>query len=166
MSFFTKLRLCSLALAGATAIAAATPAAAGAGDVIIEIGEDGDLLDQLIALDRQGIEDMRAEFAAARAEIAAALVDIRSAREDVKSVPGGRVILKIAFASARAGASAAVDEALADARAAIDDAERDLADAAVSEAERTETQDAIRTLRAELSSLESALRELLDALEA
>ena len=93
-----------LALAGAAAcgLAFSTPAAAhdrGGRDVVINIGNNGDLLKQLIDLDQQGIEDMRAEIAEARADVADAIRDIEDARREVGGVPGGRLILKIAFAS-------------------------------------------------------------------
>lgn len=160
-----------LALAGAAAcgLALSTPAAAhdsGDRDVVINIGKNGDLLKQLIDLDQQGIEDMRAEIADARADVAAAINDIDEARQEVSGVPGGRLILKIAFASARAGASTAIDEALRDARQEIDKAERDLAFADVSDEERVETQGAIDVLRTELDALEASLNDLLSAMRA
>jgi len=163
--------IASLALAGLAVcgLALSTPAAAhdrGDRDVVINIGKNGDLLKQLIELDQQGIEDMRADIAEARADVADAIKDIEEARQEVKGVPGGRLILKIAFASARAGASTAIDEALGDARREIDGAERDLAFADVSEDERVETQGAIDVLRTELDALEVSLNELLTAMRA
>lgn len=160
-----------LAIVGAAAcgLAFATPALAsdrGDRDIVISIGKDGDLLKQLIELDQEGIEEMRAEMAEARADVAEAIKDIEDAREDVKGVPGGRLILKIAFASARAGATTAIDEALGEARAEIDKAERDLVTADVSAEERVETQGAIDTLRRELDALEASLNELLSAMRA
>ena len=160
-----------LALAGAAAcgLALSTPAAAhdrGGRDVVINIGKNGDLLKQLIELDQHGIDDMRAEIADARADVADAIKDIEEARQEVSGVPGGRLILKIAFASARAGASTAIDEALRDARQEIDKAERDLVFADVSDEERTETQGAIEVLRTELDALEVSLNELLTAMRA
>ena len=163
---FSKLAAAGLA---ACCFAIATPAEArdkSDRDIVINIGKDGDLLEQLIELDAKGIEDLRAEMADARAEIADALVEIEEAREEMKSVPGGGVILKIAFASARAGASTAIDEALVDARREIDRAERDLASTDVSEEERVETQEAIDVLRTELDALEASLNELIEALRA
>ncbi|MEK7266320.1 MAG: hypothetical protein AAB227_09505 [Pseudomonadota bacterium] len=160
-----------LALAGAAAcgLAFTTPAAAhdrGDRDVVINIGKNGDLLKQLIDLDQQGIDDMRAEIADARADVADAIRDIEEARQDVSGVPGGRLILRIAFASARAGASTAIDEALRDARQEIDKAERDLVVADVSHEERVETQGAIDVLRTELDALEDSLNDLLTAMRA
>lgn len=160
-----------LALAGVAAcgLAFSTPAAAherGDRDSVINIGKDGDLLKQLIELDQQGIEDMRAEIAEARTEIAEAIADIEDARQEVRGVPGGRWILQIAFSSARAGASTAIDEALRDARQEIDTAERDLVVADVSDEERIETQGAINVLRTELDALEASLNDLLSAMRA
>lgn len=160
-----------IAIAGAAAcgLALATPAEArdrGDRDIVINIGKDGDLLKQLIELDQEGIDEMRAEMAEARADVADAIKDIEEARQDVKGVPGGRLILKIAFASARAGATTAIDEALSEARTEIDKAERGLAVADVSAEERLETQSAIDALRTELDALEAALNELLSAMRA
>lgn len=166
MNAFTRLALAGAAACG---LAFSTPAAAhdrGGRDVVINIGNNGDLLKQLIDLDQQGIEDMRAEIAEARADVADAIRDIEDARREVGGVPGGRLILKIAFASARAGASTAIDEALRDAGLEIDKAERDLAVADVSDEERIETKGAIDALRTELDALEVSLNELLTAMRA
>lgn len=160
------LKTVAFAVAATTAFLAAAPAIASDREIVINFGRDGDLLEQLIELDSEGIEDMRAEIAEARAEIADAIADIEEAREDVKAVPGGGVILRIAFATARAGASAAVDEALSDARREIDRAEDELKSAAVSAEERSETQGAIEILRTELDALEASLNELFAALRA
>lgn len=135
-------------------------------EVVINVGKDGELLEQLIGMDAADIEEMRAEFAQARADIREAIGDINEARADVKGVPGGGVILKMAFAAARSSASVAIDEALADARQEISRAERDLKTADVSADEREETEVAISTLREELDSLQAALEELIEALRA
>ncbi len=160
-----------LAFAGAAAcgLALSTPAMARGSDdrdVVINIGKDGDLLKQLIEMDAEDIAEMRAEMAEARADVAEAIGDIEEARQEMKSVPGGRLILRVAFASARAGATTAVDEALTEARIEIDKAERDLKTADVSAEERVETQGAIDVLRTELDALEVSLNELLSALRA
>ncbi len=168
----TKIdQIARLAIAAAVAcgMTLATPAMArnsSSRDIVINIGKDGDLLKQLIDLDRDGIEELRADIADARADIADAINDIEEAREEVKGVPGARIVLKIAFASARAGVSTAIDEALGDARVEIDKAERGLAVADVSAEERAETQEAIDFLRGELDALEVALNELIGALRA
>lgn len=164
-------QIARLAIAGAAVCGMAFAAPAHARDnsdreVVINIGKDGDLLKELIELDREGIEELRADMAEARADVANAIKDIEDARAEVKGIPGGRLILKIAFASARAGASAAVDEALDEARIEIDKAERDLANAEISAEERVETQVAIEVLRSELDALEISLNEMLSALRA
>jgi len=156
-----------VALAGAALVS--TAAVAGdrkERDLVINIGKDGDLLEQLIAMDAEDIEDMRAEFAEARADIKDAIADISEARAEAKRAPGGGVILKIAFATARSGVSAAVDEALGEARRELDRAGRDLKVKDLSKDERAETEFAIDTLREELDSLEVAIEELMDALRA
>jgi hypothetical protein len=159
----------AIASAAACGLALATPALASDRsdrDIVISIGKDGDLLKQLIELDQEGIDEMRAEMAEARADVADAIKDIEEARQEVKGVPGGRLILKIAFASARAGATTAIDEALDEARTEINEAERGLTVADVSAEERIETQGAIDTLRIELDALEASLNELLSAMRA
>lgn len=165
-SLFVRL---AIAGAAACALTVAPPALARESsnrDVVISIGKDGDLLKQLIEMDAEDIADMRAEIVEARADVADAIRDIEEAREDVKGVPGGQLILKIAFASARAGTRTAIDEALGDARSEINKAERDLATADVSDEERVETQGAIDTLRTELDALEESLNELISAMRA
>ena len=132
----------------------------------LTIGDDEDLLEKLIALDEEGIAHMRADIAEARADIEDAIKDVEEAREEVKSVPGGRWIVRIAFTAARAATSEAVKEAMEEAREAIDDAERRLATADVSDEERVETQGAIDGLREDLDDLEAALNELVAALHA
>ncbi len=155
------------ALAAAALISTAAVAGENKGrDIVIDIGEDGELLEQLIEMDADDIADMRAEFAEARADIKEAIADVADARSEVKGVPGGGVILKIAFATARSSVSVAVDEALDEARREIDRAARDLKAMDVSAEERAETEGAILTLREELDLLEIALEELMDALRA
>lgn len=166
------LSLSSLVIAvAALAAAVLVSTAAVAGDrkdreLVINFGKEGALLEQLIEMDAADIEDMRTEFAEARADIRDAIADIAEARSDVEGVPGGGVILKIAFAAARSSASVAVDEALTEARREIDRAARDLKTMDVSPNERMETERAISTLREELDSLQAALEELMDALRA
>jgi predicted nucleic acid-binding Zn-ribbon protein len=167
VSSLSSFMIALFALAGAVLVS--TAAIAGEKkdrDIVINVGKDGDLLKQLIEMDASDIEDMRAEFAEARADIKEAIADITDARSEVKGVPGGGVILKIAFATARSSVSIAVDEALSDARREVDRAARDLKSMDVSADERAETELAISTLREELDSLEVALEELMDALQA
>lgn len=159
--------LAAFALAGVMLVASAAVAAERKDrEVVIDIGKDGDLLEQLIEMDASDIEEMRAEFAEARADIKEAIADIDDARAEVKGVPGGGVILKIAFATARSGASVAIDEAMADARKEVVRAERELKSADLDAAERAETEVALSTLREELDSLQAALEELIEALRA
>jgi len=162
-----SLIIAAFALAGALLISSAAVAGERGGrDVVINIGKDGDLLTQLIEMDAADIEELRTEFAEARAEIKEAIVEIADARKDVKAVPGGSVILKIAFATARSSATAAIDEALAEVRGEIARAERDLKAMEVSAEERLETTEAISVLRSEIDSLEAALQDLIAALKA
>ncbi|MDZ7627597.1 MAG: hypothetical protein U5J99_04205 [Parvularculaceae bacterium] len=163
----TNVTLALFALFGAFLVSSAAVAGEGKGrEIDIDIGGDGNLLQDLIDMDAADIEDMRSDFAEARADIKEAIGDIDEARNEVKGVPGGGVILRIAFATARSTASIAIDEALAEAREEITRAERDLNAAEVSADERTETQRAISTLREELDTLQIALEELIEALRA
>lgn len=163
----SSLVIAVVALAGVALVSTAAVAGEKKGrDIVINIGEEGELLEQLIEMDAADIEDMRAEFAEARADIREAIADIDEARSDVKGVPGGGVILKIAFATARTSVSVAVDEALGEARREIDRAASDLRKMDVSADERAETEGAILTLREELDQLQDALEELMDALKA
>jgi hypothetical protein len=157
----------AFALAGAFLVSSAAVAGERRDrEVVIDLGKDGELLDQLIEMDAAEIEDMRADFDEARADIKEAIGDIEEARKDVRGVPGGGVILKIAFATARSSASIAIDEAIAEARKEIRRAERDFKAMDVSAEERAETELAILTLREELDSLQVALEELIEALRA
>jgi predicted nucleic acid-binding Zn-ribbon protein len=163
----TSFMIALIALAGAFLVSSAAVAGEKKDrEVLIDIGGDGDLLQDLIDMDAADIEEMRNEFAEARADIREAISDIEEAREDAKGVPGGGVILKIAFATARSSASVAIDKALGEAREEIDRAARDLKTSDVSADERAETQLAISTLRDELGSLEVALEDLIEALKA
>lgn len=155
------------AIAAAAAMSFAAPAIAHEGrEIVLDIG-DGDLLEKLIKLDEAGIADMRADIAEAREEIAEAINDIEEAKKDIEEAPAGaRVIVRIAFAAAREATEAGVGEALEQAYDEIDDAERRLKTADVSEAERAETQGAIDALRTDLAALEVLLDELIAALHA
>lgn len=160
----------ALVLSTSTFIAAPPPATAKTVEIktdrdrTIILGEDGDLLAQLIALDAQGIADMRTDFADARREIDDSIAEIEDARAELRGVPGGRLIIRVAFASAANAASEAAGAAMDEAFDEVDRAEMGLRDAEVSAAERVETQGAIDTLRRELSQLEASLGRLLDAL--
>lgn len=166
-----KGRFNAVILAGAAAIGLSIVAPAVAHerkehDHVLFIGKDGDLLERLIELDAADIEEMRADFAEARSDIRDAVKDVEEAREEVRAVPGAGTIVKAAFATARVTVTGAVADALDEVREELDVAERDLAAADVSEAERIETQDAIDMLRTELAALEAAMDELADALRA
>jgi DNA repair exonuclease SbcCD ATPase subunit len=154
-----------IAGAAAMGLALATPAAAHTH--VLNFGDDEDLLEKLIEMDAEDIQDMREEFADAREDIKDAIGDVEEAREEARQAPGGGAIVKIAFTAARAATSGAVKTALSEVRDAVDDAEHDLAAMNdISDEERVETQQAIDVLREELASLEVALEELLDALDA
>lgn len=122
------------------------------------------LIEQLIELDADDIEDLRAEFAEARADIADAVRDIEDARRDVEGI--GEAALRGALKVAARAVEKAADKAFAEALSEIDRAERDLADADVDGAERAETQRAIDMLREEIAGLEAALADLAAAMRA
>lgn len=155
----------------AAALLVAAPASARdvtiktGGDRTIVLGKNGDLLEQLIALDAKGIDDLQADFVDARREIDDAIDEIRDARAEMRGVPGGRFIIRIAFAAAADATSEAADEAFDDAFEEVDRAEADLRTAEVSREERIETQGAIDMIRDELTGLEDALEDLAAALK-
>ena len=157
------------------AIAVAAPAATPAfahdrdGSTIIVNGvnfSDDDFLQDLIDLDADDIADLRDEFADAREEVLDAIQDIEEAREDVKGVPGGGVILKIAFGVASKTVSAATSEAFDEVRDALSEAEDELQDKReeVGEDEYDETSKAISVIRAGIADIEGALAELTAAM--
>ncbi len=163
--------LMTIAGAAAAAMMLVAPAAAQEYNdhdrkYIINISDEGDLLEKLIALDADGIEDLRAEIADAKADIADAMDDIDEARAEASEAPGGRFVLRIAFAVARGVTEGAVEEALAEVRAELDDAERTLPMMDISDDEKVETQYAIDMLRDELEGLEDSLDELVEAMRA
>ncbi|MCB2113021.1 MAG: hypothetical protein KDD85_05670 [Parvularculaceae bacterium] len=163
--FTAHASLTKLAIAGVAAAGLALAAPAHAKDRNIDF-DKYHLLEQLIELDAEDIDDLRAELADAREEIADAIAEIEGAREEIKDTPGARAVLKIAFAAARSVSSAAINEALSEARTEIEKAERELSFADVSDAERAETQGVIDMLRVEIDILESSLDELIEALRA
>lgn len=161
----TWVRTAAAITAGACLVAAAP---AQARDVDIEFDRhiildgDEDLLEQLIALDAEGIADMHADMAEALGDIDEAIEEIREARDEINEEAGfARVIVKVAFATARATAKTAINEAMKDAREEVDEAEAKLKTADVSADERVETQGAIDGLRGDLKELEAALQRLL-----
>lgn len=158
--------LMTAALALAAGSLAVSPAAAGEKESrTIVIDYDGDILDELVDLDADEIADLQEEFADARAEIEEAIDEIEDARAEMDDVPGGGLILKIAFGAAQIATEAVVAEVMAEVRADIDEAEDQLGVADLDAGEREETQDAIDALRDELDALEASLDELMDALE-
>ena len=168
---FSKFFRGACALSLAAGIAAAPAIAADREDrdrreINIDIGDEEDFLEDLIAMDAEDIAELRTEFAEARAEIAEAAGEIEEARREARSAPGGEMILKIAFAAASAATKSSVDGALAKVERAIDRAEKDLKTADVSDEERVETQLAIDTLRSEMAGLREALADLVAAMEA
>ncbi len=164
MTFIVLPLVVTLALAAPSAPASAHGPDADDERVIV-IGDD-DLLQRLIDLDQAGIDEMRADIAEARAEIEEAIADIKEARDEAKSVPGGRLIVKIAFTASSKATSEAVTEALGEARREINEAERELETADVSAEERAETQGAIDALRTDLDALEKSLKQLIAELKA
>jgi uncharacterized membrane protein len=173
MTKFIDSRKNGLMMTAAAALAVglmfATPAAAHDHDdhdhnFSINLSDDGDLLEKLIELDADGIEDMRADIAEARDDIADAMDDIEDAREEASEAPGGRFVLRIAFAIARGVTAGAVEEALEEVREELDDAERTLPTMDISDEEKVETQYAIDVLRSDLEGLEESLQELVEAM--
>ncbi len=128
---------------------------------------DGALLDDLIALDADDIEDMRADFAEAQEEILDAIGDIEEAREDVKGVPGGQFVLKIAFAAARKSVTEATDEAFGEVRERLDAAEEELNATKddVGASEYAETSEAIAVIRTGMNDVQASLSTLADAMK-
>lgn len=163
---FSRAGVIALGAAAAVSFATATPAAAKDREVVIDIDDEGDLLERLIEMDAADIEEMRAEFQDAHDDIVESIADIEEARADVKGVPGGRLILKIAFAAARSGASESANAAIDEARLALDGAERELAVMDVSAEERAETGEAIDVIREGLVLVENALAQLFEAMTA
>ena len=153
-------------LAPAFVAGAALTAFAGAA-VAASAPEEKELLEQLIDLDADEIADMRAEIADARAEIQDAIAEIEEAREEAASEPGGRAIVDAALKAAGATVAETTKMALHEARAEIDEAERQLVEAKdrLSAEEVAETQGAIDALREELEGLEEALGELATAMK-
>jgi hypothetical protein len=164
---FARLSLATLAAYAGMAVAA--PAFAGEKSdrtIEIDLGDDEELLEKLIAMDAAEIAEVREGFAEARAKIADALDDIEGARVEASKAPDGQLILKIAFSVASSSVSGALGAALNEFRSNLDDAERDLAAADVSAEEKAETQGAIDMIREELSLLEASIDTLVASLKA
>ena len=151
-----------LALSAFGLVAAPAHALGDKGSRTIVIGDDVDFLERLVSLDAEDIAELREDIADARYEIDEAIAEIDEARAELAGVPGGGIILKIAFGAARQTTSAVVSDVMRDLRGKIDDAEAELSRSNYSSAEKRETADAIDALRDELDLLELALRDLSD----
>ncbi|MEL7486574.1 MAG: hypothetical protein AAGJ87_05060 [Pseudomonadota bacterium] len=127
---------------------------------------DDDFLQDLIDLDAEDIAELREEFADAKYDVLDAIEDIEEAREDVKGVPGGGMILKVAFGVASKTVSATTGEAFDEVRAALTDAEKELKTkrAEIGEAEFAETSEAIGFIRAGIGEVEIAIAQLTAAM--
>ena len=162
------LNIRSLTIAGAAtlALAAAPLSSASAHSFHLDIDDHEDLLEQLIELDAEGIEDLRADLVEARADIAEAVGEIEEAKEEVKDVPFGGLIANIAFRVASVTVSKATESALDEVRAEMTKAEAELDNrrAELGEAEYAETQGAFEMVREELEYIEDALDDLKAAL--
>ena len=170
---FARLITGSILAAGAVIALGATDIAAAHEDEGNTLTINGvtfsaeDLLDDLIALDADDIADMRADFAEAQEDIIDAIGDIEEAREDVRGVPGGRFVLKIAFAAARESVTEATDEAFSEVRANLVVAEKDLEAAKdeVGQGEYSETTEAIAVIRDGMDDIQASLAELTAAMK-
>jgi len=125
------------------------------------------LLNDLIALDADDIAEMRADFAEAQEEVLDAIDDIEEAREDVKGVPGGKFVLKIAFATARASITEATDEAFGEVRENLLIAEEELnaTKNEVGPEEYAETTEAISVIRNGMDGVQASLAKFADAMQ-
>ncbi len=161
-----NIRSLSIAGAAALALAAAPLSGASAHSFHLNIDDHEDLLEQLIELDADGIEDLRADLVEARADIAEAVEEIAEAKEEVKDVPFGGLIANIAFRVASVTVSKATESALGEVRSEMTKAERELENrrAELGEAEYAETQGAFAMVREELEHIEDALDDLKAAL--
>ncbi|MEQ1932239.1 MAG: hypothetical protein ABL957_17145, partial [Parvularculaceae bacterium] len=116
MTGFQKFAVLLSAFAGLTLLAPSSARASSGGDIIDIIIGEGDLLEKLIALDGQGIADLRGGLDDARLEIERAADDVRGAREDLKSGRGNRFVV-MALSIAAEEIDAVVGEALGSAYA-------------------------------------------------
>lgn len=167
-----------LLLAGAAALGLAlAPAPAAAGDMSnisfemdsfnLDIGDE-DFLEQLIAMDAEDIAELRADMAEAREDIKEAIGEIEEARREAEATPESKAIIAAALAAAGASVSESTKDVFDEVRSELDRAERELKDGVidVSAEEFAETTAVIAALRDELSGVELALGELIDALKA
>lgn len=162
----TRLRLSVIAGACALAFGTANTASASLFD-IVGFGDRDDILEKLIALDANDIEELRSDFREAQNGIADAINNIADAKEEVRDVPFGGLIAKIAFNAASATVTNATQAAFGDLLEELDMAEIELDTnrTSLGEEEYLETIGAINMIRTEISSIEEAIDELVDALD-
>ncbi|MBY0422901.1 MAG: hypothetical protein K2Q06_11405, partial [Parvularculaceae bacterium] len=159
-------RLAAAVALGLFGSMSAGPAAAQAPvERVVVLGQDGDLLKQLIELDAAGIEDLRRDFEDARSQIEQSIGEVERARAEARNLPFGRFAVRLAFASAATATTESAQQGFRDARASLQKAEIDLRSADVSAAERAETQGAIDMIRGQFVGLEDALQRLAIALK-
>lgn len=150
----------------ALAIHAVPAAAAGErGTTSLDLLDDGELLDNLVALDAEDIVKMRKEMSDARAEIKGAMDDIDDARAELAGVPGGDLVLSVALNAARGAAESVVSDVMTKVRTEISVAESELEKTDYSAQEKEETRTAIAALREEMTALELTLAEFVAALK-
>ena len=162
-------------VSGAAALGLAFAAPAAASDfgnisfngINVDINSE-DFLQRLIDMDAEDIAELRAEMADARADIKDAIADIDEAREEASQTPEAKAIFAAALAAASSSVSSATDDVFDEVRTALDRAETELNDGkiAISAEEDAETRMVIATLREELTSIETALGELVAAMKA
>jgi len=159
----TNLR--TILIAGALSIGFAGTASAKSYNLNFDDHED--ILEQLIALDADGIDGLQEEFSDARDDIADALDDIAEAKEEIREIPFGGFIAKIAFNVASATVSSATNAAFDEVLGELDLAEEELDNRRqeLGEAEYKETGGAIDMVRREISALEKELDKLANALD-
>jgi chromosome segregation ATPase len=168
----------TLLMAGAAAFGLSlTATAATAGDMSnisidmdsfdLDIGDE-DFLEQLIEMDAEDIAELRADMAEARGDIREAIGEIEEARREAESSPESKAIIATALAAASESVSESTKGVFDQVRSELDRAERELKDgkADISAEEFAETTEVIAALRDELSGVELALGELIDAMKA
>lgn len=164
-----------LAAAAAFGLSFAAPTYAGGfsdisidlGSVDLDLGDDEDFLEGLIAMDADDIKDLRMEMAEAREDIRDAISDVREARREAMQAPNSAGFVNAAFIAAGAAVEASTGGVFNQVYAALDRAEATLNDgkADVGAAEAKETRYAIKVMREELAGVEAALDDLLTAMK-
>ncbi len=156
---------------GASALALGFAGPAAAGDSIniggVSFGDDdGDFLEQLIKLDADDIEELRAELADAHDEIMDAIAEVEEAKAELQEIPN--FAIKVALSGASVAVSTTTNHAFKEVRSELDRAEQDLEGMKdrLSAEEFAETEAAIAMLREELATLEDALDALSASMRA